>query len=243
MPPNADRPPSKRPERTDPHPVRRPGHRLMRVATAHPRLLGAIGFGAAVFAMLPWLVEQTLAARGLVAWNAGALLYLTLVWQLVRVPGVEHLRRRAARQDDGRAAVLVLTVASALAVLVAVGSQLAAVRDLHGATRLAHVLLAAMTVLTSWLFTQSLFALHYAHEFHLARASGRPDPLTFPGTTDPLYRDFVYFAFVIGTSGQTADVAFNGGELRGVGTVHCVLAYFFNATLLALAINIAAGLL
>ena len=67
--------------------------------------------------------------------------------------------------------------------------------------------------------------------------------LIFPGAANPGYRDFIYFAFVIGTSGQTADVSFNGSTLRGVGTLHCVLAFFFNATLLALTINIASGLL
>ena len=55
--------------------------------------------------------------------------------------------------------------------------------------------------------------------------------------------DFFYFACVIGTSGQTADVAFATSALRRVGTLHCVLAFFFNTTLLALTINVAAGLI
>jgi uncharacterized membrane protein len=66
--------------------------------------------------------------------------------------------------------------------------------------------------------------------------------LTFPGTKDPDYLDFFYFSCVIGTSGQTADVAFNGSALRAVGTLHCILVFFFNTTVLALTINIAAGL-
>jgi uncharacterized membrane protein len=66
--------------------------------------------------------------------------------------------------------------------------------------------------------------------------------LTFPGTTDPGYGDFFYFAAIIGTSGQTADVSFNGSDMRPVGTVHCILAFFFNTTVLALTINTAAGL-
>jgi uncharacterized membrane protein len=221
----------------------RRARRLLRALTARPRLLSSVAVGIVVFLALPGLPSLHLAARALVAWNAGAGLYLLLVFRMIRGDGVEGIRRRALRQDDGRIAVLVLTVASALAVLLAVGSQLATVKDLHGVPRAAHILLAALTVVSSWSFTQALFALHYAHEFHLARVRGQPDPLSFPGTAEPLYRDFVYFACVIGTSGQTADVSFSGSSLRGVGTVHCVLAYFFNATLLALAINIAAGLL
>lgn len=87
-----------------------------------------------------------------------------------------------------------------------------------------------------------LFALHDAHDFYLARSRGEPDALLFPGTADPGYRDVLYFACVIGTSGQTADVSFNGSTLRSVGTLHGVLAFFLNTTVLALAINIAAGL-
>jgi uncharacterized membrane protein len=100
-----------------------------------------------------------------------------------------------------------------------------------------------LTVVVTWLFMQSVFALHYAHDFYLARIRGVPDPLGFPGTRDPLYADFFHFACVIGVAGQTADVAFNGSALRPLGTVHCILAFFFNATLLALAINVAASVL
>ena len=59
---------------------------------------------------------------------------------------------------------------------------------------------------------------------------------------EPGYGDFFYFACVIGTSGQTADVVFNGSALRPVGTLHCILAFFFNTTVLALTVNIAASL-
>ena len=61
-------------------------------------------------------------------------------------------------------------------------------------------------------------------------------------TADPGYGDFFYFACIIGTSGQTADVAFQGSALRPVGPMHCVLAFAFNTTVLALTVNIAAGL-
>jgi uncharacterized membrane protein len=113
---------------------------------------------------------------------------------------------------------------------------------MHGLQKTRHVALAAATVLSAWMFTQTLFALEYAHDFYIGRIHGRPDSLSFPGTRDPAYSDFLYFACVIGTSGQTADVSFTDTALRRVGLVHCVLAFFFNTTVLALTINIAAGL-
>jgi uncharacterized membrane protein len=46
---------------------------------------------------------------------------------------------------------------------------------------------------------------------------------------------------VIGTSAQTADVGISSRPMRRTVMVHCVLSFFFNTTLLALAINIASG--
>jgi uncharacterized membrane protein len=67
--------------------------------------------------------------------------------------------------------------------------------------------------------------------------------LSFPGGEDPDYGEFFYFAAVIGTSGQTADVSFVSKPLRRIGSLHCILAYLFNTTVLALLINIGAGIL
>ena len=58
----------------------------------------------------------------------------------------------------------------------------------------------------------------------------------------PTTADFFYFSAIIGTSGQTADVAFVSQPMRRIGSLHCILAYLFNTTVLALLINIAASL-
>jgi uncharacterized membrane protein len=217
--------------------------RIWRALRARPRLVSSLLFGAALWWLVPGSWDQHAEARVLVAWNAGALLYLALAAHMVWTDTPERMHRRALLQDEGRIGVLLLVVLAAAAVLLAVGSQLAVVKNLQGQARVLHIALAALTVVTSWLFTQTLLALHYAHDFYVARARHQADPLSFPGTEHPRYGDFFYFSCVIGTSGQTADVSFNGSALRGVGTLHCVLAFFFNATLLALSINIAAGLL
>lgn len=217
--------------------------RLARGLRARPRLLAGAAVGVLVFLFGRRAFGEPAAATALIAWNAGALLYLLLAWHGMATTAAKGIRERAIGQDEGRIAILVLVVLSALAVLLAVGSQLAQVKELHGRARIAHVSLAALTVFTSWLFTQVLFALHYAHDFYMARIRGAQDPLSFPGTPDPGYADFFHFACVIGTASQTADISFNGPALRPVGTLHCIVAFFFNAALLALTINIAAGLL
>jgi len=217
--------------------------RLWTALRARPRLLGSILAGVGVYVLLVLLADLPGATSTLIAWNAGALLNLALSYRLALVTDVEVIKRRALSQDDGRMVILAVVLLGVSAVLLAVGTQLSQARDLHGSERAMHILLALLTVVVTWLFMQTLFALHYAHDFYLARMHGVPDPLGFPGTRDPLYADFFHFACVIGVAGQTADITFNGSTLRQVGTVHCIIAFFFNATLLALAINVAAGVL
>lgn len=217
--------------------------RPMRVLRARPRLWGSVFAGTLVFILLPpALVSQTM-ARGLIGWNIGALLYLGLAGIMMwRGGDAERIQRRALDEDEGQGLVLALVVVASLAVLVAIGSQLAVVKDLQGIAKTRHVALAGLTLVSAWFFIQMLFTLHYAHDFYLARLRHEPDGLMFPGTDDPNYADFFYFACVIGTSAQTADVSFTSSRMRRVGILHCILAFFFNTTVLALTINIAAGL-
>ncbi|MDT7835088.1 DUF1345 domain-containing protein [Aquabacterium sp. OR-4] len=228
------------------NPARRP--RLATLLRSRPRLWWSAGSGLAVglaaaagLTGLP--VQGAWATPFLLGWNSFALIYLALAWHLVHGASHEAVRQRAVSQHDGRHAVLALGVAAVLVALLAIASQLGAVRTLHGLARQAHLALAVLTVATAWLVTQALFALHYAHDFYVARLHGLPDPLQFPQTPDPDYGDFFYFACVIGTSGQTADVAFSTSRLRRVGALHCMQAWVFNATTLALGVNIAAGML
>lgn len=216
--------------------------RFARSLKSRPRLLASAFLGVVVAACMPPDAATSFATRALVGWNAGALVYLALALRLMARAKPEHILRRALDEDDGRLTMLTIVVLASIAVLSAVGTQLAGVRELHGGARDWRIGLAALTVVSSWSFTQASFALHYAHDFFLARSRGEPDGLQFPGTPDPSYLDFLYFACVIGTSGQTADVSITSGPMRRIGLTHCVQAFFFNTMVLALTINIAAGL-
>ena len=89
--------------------------------------------------------------------------------------------------------------------------------------------------------------MHYAHEYYFEReTSPERAPqlrggLMFPGTEQPTYVDFLYFAYVIGVACQTADVSTSSAAMRAVALVQGVLAFFFNTAILALTVNIAAS--
>lgn len=214
----------------------------MRVLMARPRLFLCALFGWATVAWLPTTLAQQSITRLIIGWNVGACLYLLLAARMMFWSTHERMRKRALQQDEGRIMVLVLVVTAAVACLGAIVAELAVVKDLHGTLRYAHIGLAALTILSSWAFTQVMFALHYAHDYYAALARAGTGGLDFPGGHPPDYGDFLYFACVIGTSGQTADVSFSSRTMRRTGLVHCVLAFFFNTTLVALTINIASGL-
>jgi uncharacterized membrane protein len=218
-------------------------NRFVRLVRARPRLFVALAVAVAVGVLLPtWAARQNV-TRLLIAWNAGAGLYVVLAAIMMIRSSSHHMRRRAQIQDDGQVVILALVVVATIASLAAIAGELVVVKDMHGFFKAIHVALAGVTVLTSWAFIQIMFALHYAHDYYMAVCHGQKAGLQFPDDDEPDYGDFFYFSAVIGTSGQTADVAFNGAAMRGIGLLHCVLAFFFNTTVLALTINIAAGLL
>jgi uncharacterized membrane protein len=215
---------------------------LARIVQARPHLFACVALGVVATLALPAVWPVHLVTRLIIGWNIGALAYLVLAWRMMFWSSQESMRTRAMSQDEGRLLILAMVVLGAIAVLAAIVVELGVAKGLPGAQRYTHIALAGSTLLTSWAFTQLMFAQHYAHDFYLAQSRGNPGGLDFPGEEAPDYGDFLYFACVIGTSAQTADVSLTSRIMRRTGLLHCVLAFIFNATLLALTINIASGL-
>ena len=217
-------------------------NRIVRLVRARPRLFIAAAIAIAVGIAIPYDIAPHAATRWLVAWNAGTCLYVLLAAIMMIRSSHHHMRHRAQIQDEGQIVILSLVVVSTIASLAAIAGQLAVVKDLHGLLKTEHIALAGLTVLSSWAFIQIMFALHYAHDYYMEACHARPPGLAFPDDAAPDYGDFFYFACVIGTSGQTADVSFTSKPMRRIGSVHCILAYLFNTTVLALLINIGASM-
>ena len=216
---------------------------FIRMVLSRPRLFSSVLVGALVAFLLPesWALHDV--TRAIVGWNIGAWLYLMLAARMMFWTTHEKIRVRAIKQDDGRYVVLGMVIVAAIVAIGAIVAELGVAKDMHGMLRYEHIALAVMTILSSWAFTQVMFALHYAHDFYAAKERGNPGGLEFPNAPAPDYGDFLYFSCVIGTSGQTADVSFTSRAMRRTGLVHCVLAFFFNTTLVALTINIASSLI
>ena len=215
----------------------RPWPAPVRVVRARPRLFIAGAVTLVVMAALAVSAPWRLPTRLLVGWDIGVALYLVLAFQMIASSTIDRIRRRGAEEDEGQAAILVLTVVAAMASLAAIFALLSesARKDRPALS----VVLAAATILLSWAFIHTIFALHYAHEFYDETAGGG---LAFPGDEkEPDYWDFVYFSFVIGMTSQVSDIGITSKQIRRTAAAHGVIAFFFNAALLALTINLAAS--
>jgi len=207
--------------------------------TRHWRLWVAAAVGC-----LGWFLARRLntpvSTHVLIGWAAGALTYILLTWRLFLTADEAEVRRRAAREDEGPSLMLVIVLIAILASLAAVVSAMLHARVAGHGAKTVTAACAGVTLILSWIVLHSVFVLHYAHR-HFGDGTGKPGFL-FPGEPARTYRDFVYLAFSIGATFQVSDNNVLTAKLRNLVTAQAVSAYFYNTAILALGINIIAGL-
>lgn len=176
-------------------------------------------------------------ARGvLIGFDAGAAIFILSCVPLWRDDGLAAIQARAERDDGGRVLLPLVSVLSLIAVLVTLGWTLREREALDPAD----FALVAGTLALAWLFVNLVYAFHYANLYHARQDGGGLD---FPGQGEPLFADFCYFSFIIGMTCQVSDVAITSTPLRRVAAVHGLVAFAFNLGVLALVVNVLAGVL
>jgi uncharacterized membrane protein len=213
---------------------------LRRIIEARYRLFVSVALGISIAFALP--TSMRLTTRLVLGWDILTLLYIAMTGHLIIKSNVENCRRRAALYDEGDWIILLATLFGAVASFGAIIAELAASKA-AGAPVIVTFTLTAITVALSWAFTHLIFALHYANLYYRADAKGSHGGLIFPGGREPDYRDFLYYSFVIACAAQTADVSTVTSDMRRVTLIHCITAFAFNSAILALMINITAGLM
>lgn len=217
---------------------------LPRKWSASLRLLGSLLFTGLVAIFLPpWLHWSS---RLLCLWDVGMLCFLTWTWLLMLKATPATMHKNAQRQDVGRWAISSLITAAACVSILAIVFLLQRTKGAPTAIVLLHVVLSAVTIIGSWLLVHTIFASHYARLYYQegkTLAECQDQGLDFPGDAEPDYWDFLYFSFVIGMTSQVSDVAVRSREIRRLTLLHGIIAFFFNTSLLAMTINIVAGLI
>ncbi|MEY4911409.1 MAG: hypothetical protein RL761_1072 [Pseudomonadota bacterium] len=202
------------------HVIRRPGYWT------------AVLLAVVVFATF---AQQTNVPRSLLlGFNAGALFYVAFAFYMISTTHASAIKQRAIHQEEGKWAALLISIVVAGVVLVALSMEL------HGAKNKSiwDVAVAGSTILLTWFFVALVFAQEYAHSYYMAGAG-----LGFPGTPEPDYWDVTYFSVVLSMACQTSDVTITTRPMRRLVLLHSVIAFFFNVIILAITVNVVAGLL
>ena len=190
-------------------------------------VIAAIAIAAGI-ALIGW-------RQGVMAgFDSAAALFLVSLIPLAN-DETESMRRAACRNDANRPVLLGITGGVSLVVLVAIAAELNA----KDAKQPLSILLIILTLALAWLFSNTVYALHYAHIFYTAGEDDKDcGGITLPGTDEPDYWDFIYFSFTLGMTFQTSDVEIGGKRMRRVATMHCLAAFVFNLGVLAFTINV-----
>ena len=208
--------------------------------TGHQRLVYGAGAGIAV-AFLPLPVSGT--SQALLAWCAGAGVFLCLAWWLAARFDAAGTRSHAQAQDQPSVLLFALVLASVFASTAAIAVMLQQMQTLSKLDLLAHLSLSMLALALSWLLMQTIFAFRYAHLYYREELQGHATGagLEFPGKQPPDYFDFLYYAHVVGMTSQVSDVVVTSRKMRRLTLVHSVTSFAFNMLVLALSINVMSG--
>ena len=174
----------------------------------------------------------------MIGFDVAAITFLAVCTPLLTDCSAAVMRRHADANDANRAVLLGVTGAVTAVILITIGAEL-----LQGHPPGIVIALIVATLICAWLFSNFVYALHYAHMFYLTDKRHGKDTggVQIPGTSEPDYWDFIYFSFTLGMTFQTSDTAITSGRYRRVVTMHCLAAFVFNIGVLAFTINVLGG--
>ena len=171
-------------------------------------------------------------------WDAIGAVFCGLAWGAVWPMSAEATAERATEEDLSRANTDILILTASVVSLAAVTIVLNAAHHAHAPIRFVLAFLGLLTVAVSWFTVHTIFMLRYALLYYAEPAGG----IDFGSDAPPSYQDFAYLALTLGMTFQVSDTALRSTELRGTALRHALLSYLFGAIILAVAINLVAGL-
>jgi uncharacterized membrane protein len=195
---------------------------------------GALGIlvGAGSGFVIPWALAP------MVGWDVAALVYVISVWAVIWRLDASGTGSHAEREDPTRAAADLMLLSAAVASLVAVAMVIARAADTSGGLKFVYAGFGIASVVLSWTAVHTVFTLRYARLFY----DGRDGGADFHQDGDPRFSDFAYLAFTIGMTYQVSDTELNTSEFRANVLRHALLSFLFGTVIIALTINLVAGL-
>jgi uncharacterized membrane protein len=169
-------------------------------------------------------------------WIVTAIVYLASTWGLIAHMTAQQTRDHACRlheQDATRGWSHAIMLLASLASLAGVGYLLASGGLLAAAVGI-------LSVAASWFAVHTVFTLRYARLYY--EGEGKGIDFHQEGDDKPTYSDFAYVAFTVGMTYQVSDTDLRAREIRTTALSQAMLSFLLGAIILAITINLVAGL-
>ena len=204
------------------------------------RSLISLGITALVFFLVRNL-ELSHLIRIMLLWDVFALSFTTTCWIVFFTRNTDDIRHYARTDDGSRTFVFIFILLACFASMVMVLLLMLS----EETNEALYIPVAIAGILSSWAMVHTMFAMHYAHMYYdddEEDNSRHAEGLEFPKEDRPDYLDFAYFSFVIGMTFQVSDVEISSRKIRRTALLHGLLAFVLNTFVVALTINLVAGL-
>ena len=180
-------------------------------------------------------------------WSSFTLSTLILFWITIFTAKPEEIKQIAKKQDSSRTIIFLFVLIASFVSLFAV---ILLLKDLPDSKQSSyyHIFFSGISVILSWVLIHTIFTIRYAHLYYTCKTLEKviqkqeEGGLDFPNDDRPDYLDFAYFSFVVGMTFQVSDVQITSSSIRRVVLLHGLLSFAYNTVILALCINIIAGL-
>lgn len=178
------------------------------------------------------------------SWDIFCILMLITTWITFYSTPPVRIREQARKEDSTRVVVffivLIATCISLLAVILILITKASTTTE-----KAVAMPVAVACLFLSWCLVHTIFAIRYAHMYYADHEKQKENPaggLDFPKEDHPDFVDFAYFAFTLGMTFQVSDVEISARRIRRLAFWHSLLSFGYNATIIALTVNVIAGL-
>jgi uncharacterized membrane protein len=174
----------------------------------------------------------------LIVWDVAAALFLVVTWRHIAHLDAERTAADVGREDPTRAGADLGLLVAAVVSLVAVGYVIVQAGGHSSLVAGVEVGLGVASVVASWAVVHTIYTLRYARIYYSNHEGG----VDFHDDSKPRFTDFAYLAFTVGMTFQVSDSELNTSAIRATVLRHALLSYLFGTVIVALTINLVAGL-
>ena len=197
--------------------------------------------------LLTWFLMRSIIFDPLVMimvlWDVFCVVVLATAWIVFFTCSPARIRKIASREDGSRLFVFIIVLVSSIASMATV--LFLVLSKNTSPDRGIYIAIAIAGMLLSWIMVHTIFCFHYANMYYGdddERPEVHAEGLEFPEEKAPDYLDFAYFSFVIGMTFQVSDVVITSRAVRRQVLIHGLLAFALNTFVVALTVNLVAGL-